>query len=187
MTGDERYDTCVALLARRTLRLVALVAATLTGALLLAPVGPLAVAAPASSTNPSAGTSDGTAAPRTHKVTVLYLDAATGAVVRTATRVVPTPAQASATGVVSPAIGRVSNCTDPNTFWVVRNGPPLVCFANAGDVNVAIFGVFEVDAGNNVGSFTWHSSGGSNITTPLARWTSAAFSTRVTVTHIHIN
>jgi hypothetical protein len=179
MTGDERYDTRVALLARRSLMLVAILVITLTGALLLAPAGPLAAAAPA----PSAA---GPAGP-THPTTVLYLDAATGAVVRTEVRQVPLPAAGARPGAALPAIHRVSGCTDPNSFWVVRNGPPLVCFADAGDISVAIFGVFEVDSGNNSGSFTWVSSSGRSFSQPLAKWTSAVFGVRVTVTRIHIN
>jgi hypothetical protein len=179
MTGDERYDTRVALLARRTWKRAAVVAAALTGALVVAPAGPLAAAAPAPSTHSSSAA--------THPVTVLYLDPATGQVTRTEVRqaAVPTSA-ATAPATQSPAIGRVVGCTDPNSYWVVRNNPPLVCFANAGDINVSILSVYEVDAGNNVGNFTW-SLNGHSFNQPLGRWTSIVFAVRVTVTHIHIN
>src|SRR5205823_13548199 len=103
------------------------------------------------------------------------IDPATGAAVRTWTgrperaaairaAVIPPAAAATAgtstgtgtTGLatVLPAIRRVT-CSDPNPYWDVRNYPPLVCFADAGDISVAIYSVYEVDSGNNTGSFTW--------------------------------
>lgn len=182
MTGDERYDTRVALLARRSLTRIAILAIALTGALILAPAGPLAAAAPAPSTASSAAR-----AGLTHPTTVLYLDADTGAVLRTEIRRAPVPGPGTRPDSAVPAIHRVSGCTDPNTFWVVRNGPPLVCFADAGDISVAIFSVFEVDSGNNSGNFSWLSSSGRSFTQSLAKWSSAVFGVRVTVTHIHIN
>jgi hypothetical protein len=182
MTGDERYDTRVALLARRSLPRVAILAATLTGALFLTPAGPLAAAAPAPSTHGPAAA--------THPVTVRYLDPATGQVTRTEVRQTPVPAHGAtevrSPGALAPDISRVLNCADPNSFWVISNGPPLVCFGNAGDISVAIFAVFEVDAGNNVGNFTWARNGRS-FSQPLGRWTSIVFTNRVEVTHIHIN
>jgi Beta/Gamma crystallin len=170
----------------------ALAAATAAVAVLPAGASPAAKAAPA-------------AAPT--KVTLTWIDASTGRVVRTWTgppakaraargRVAPPagppagpaagpPAGGPGLAVAAAAIHRVS-CRDPNSYWDVRNYPPLVCFANAGDVNVAIYSVYEIDSGNNSGRFTWCYRGRCH-SQALGRWTSAFFSPRVFVSHIHIN
>jgi hypothetical protein len=137
--------------------------------------------------------------PAPQLVTLQWLDAASGTVTRTWTGTpeeaedirrtqVPPPDPGGAGedgGAVLPQLRRV-HCTDPNPYWVVRNYPPLVCFADAGDADVAIYRVYEVDSGNNSGYFTWWYNG-HGYNQPLGRWTSAIFSVRVTVTHIHIN
>lgn len=54
---------------------------------------------------------------------------------------------------ISPDINRVFGCTDPNSFWDLRNYPPLVCFANNGVININVYQVYEIDTGNNAGNF----------------------------------
>lgn len=57
---------------------------------------------------------------------------------------------------IAPDINRVDGCSDPNDFWDVRNYPPLICFANAGDAtSLNIYQVYEVDSGNNTGYFKY--------------------------------
>jgi hypothetical protein len=155
-----------------------------------------AVAVPDASASPA---SRPTPAATARAAAVEWIDANTGAVTRTWTgspeqaaairqRVVAPPGTAAGrndSGTVQPLLRRVS-CTDPNPYWDVRNYPPLLCFADAGDLNVAIYSVYEVDAGNNTGSFTWWYNGSGHVLT-LSRWTSAIFSVRVFVSHIHIN
>jgi hypothetical protein len=152
---------------------------------------PNASASPASRPNPAA-------IPRA-ATTLEWIDANTGAVTRTWTG---SPEQAAAirrgaaapagtragrnnAGTVQPDLRRLS-CTDPNPYWDIRNYPPLLCFADAGDLNVAIYSVYEVDSGNNTGSVTWWYNGYGHLL-KLGRWTSAIFSARVFVSHIHIN
>ncbi|HSV66443.1 MAG TPA: hypothetical protein VLJ59_11130 [Mycobacteriales bacterium] len=83
---------------------------------------------------------------------------------------------------------RVWECDDPNPYWTVRNYPPLICLANAGDIAVHITDVYQVDSGDNTGSFTWVSPTGRTYVTYLNdRFITAVFSARITVTHVHIN
>ncbi len=164
----------------------------------------LAAALVGTATAVPAATTAGQASATTPKsVTLLWIDAATGTVTQTwtgsseqaaAIRAAATPPAATPPagtgagtggGTVQTYLRRIS-CTDPNPYWVVRNYPPLVCFADAGDANVLIYSVYEVDSGNNVGYFNW-SYNGYGHQQWLNRWTSAIFSVRVTVTHIHIN
>jgi len=131
-------------------------------------------------------------------VTLLWIDSSTGKVTRTwsgspaeaailrGSSVPQGPGAEQNPGVALPEIRRISGCTDPNSYWDVRNSPPLVCFADAGDINVTILAVYEVDSGNNAGNFNY-TSGGHSFTQSLSKWTSALFSSKVTVTHIHIS
>ena len=176
----------------------------------LAAAAALTVAAPPAAT---AGPAPRVGTP-TDVVTLKWIDAGTGTVTRTWTgpavaatairrAVVPPPDTVAGTGTdtdagsdagvaggaqlgpVLPLTRRLS-CSDPNPYWDVRNYPPLLCFADAGDINVAIYSVYEVDSGNNSGSVTWwYNSRG--FVQPLGRWTSVFFSARVFVSHIHIN
>lgn len=50
---------------------------------------------------------------------------------------------------VTPNINRVDDCILPNSFFNFFNNGPLVCFANSGTQNVAIYSVYEVDSGAN--------------------------------------
>jgi hypothetical protein len=175
--------------------------ATFAGIVSVLSVAIAAVAAVPAGAAP-AGRPAPAAAPR--QVTLTWINPASGRVVRTWTgspaaaatiraRQVPPPAAPPANppadppglSVAAAAIHRVT-CSDPNSYWDVRNYPPLVCFANAGDVSVAIYSVYEVDSGNNTGTFTWCYNGGCHAQS-LGRWTSAFFSPRVFVSHIHIN
>src|SRR5262249_25601061 len=127
-------------------------------------------------------------------VTLLWIDSATGQVTRTwsgspaAAAVLRGPADSpriTAAGRRSdngaaPLTRRSYDCSDPNSYWNVRNYPPLVCFADAGDIDVLIYRAYEVDSGNNVGSFTYTTSIGYRRIQYLPRWTSALFSSRVT-------
>jgi hypothetical protein len=172
--------------------------ATFAGILLTvaAVVVATAVAVPDASASPA---SRPTPATTPTAATLEWIDADTGAITRTWTG---SPEQAAAIrpGVVAPAwtgaarrkagpvqpdLRRLS-CTDPNPYWDIRNYPPLLCFADAGDLNVAIYSVYEVDSGNNIGSVTWWYNGYGHVL-QLGRWTSAIFSVRVFVSHIHIN
>lgn len=55
---------------------------------------------------------------------------------------------------ISPEINRVNDCVWPNSFLDFWNNGPLVCFANSGSSGVTIYAVYQVDSGNNTGSFT---------------------------------
>jgi hypothetical protein len=175
------------------MRRIAMFAGILTT--LAAAVVGTAVAVPNATATPAPRSA---AAPQ-QVATLEWIDGATGTVTRTWTG---SPEQAAAIrqgvvappdtgaghndlGTVQPALRRVS-CTDPNPYWDIRNYPPLLCFADAGDANVAIYSVYEVDSGNNIGNVTWWYNSHGHILS-LGRWTSAIFSVRVFVSHIHIN
>jgi hypothetical protein len=53
---------------------------------------------------------------------------------------------------VSPYINRVSPCTLPNDFFDLFN-EGLVCFANAGGINIMVYDVYEVTSGHNHGTY----------------------------------
>lgn len=129
-----------------------------------------------------------------HTETIQWIDAATGRLTRTWTRPAASasvtrhsPARPPSTDGTGRSIYRL-DCSDPNPYWDVRNYPPLVCFANSGDLDVQIYHAYEVDSGNNTGWFRWLDTNGNEVTTTISdRWVTVIFSFRVTVTHIHIN
>lgn len=89
--------------------------------------------------------------------------------------------------VVTPDINRVNGCTDPNSYWDVRNYPPLVCFANAGSISVAIYSVYQVNTGNNAGWFEYYYGGYYYDTPNLGKWNTVNFTNfRPEVTFIQI-
>jgi hypothetical protein len=90
-------------------------------------------------------------------------------------------------GGAQPAISRVNGCTDPNSYWDVRNYPPLVCFAYAGSISVAIYSVYEVDTGNNAGHFNFYYNGSYYDSGYLPKWYPVYFTNfRPEVTFIQI-
>lgn len=160
-----------------------------------------AIAVPRATANPATApsvTADTAAAPQS--VTLLWIDAATGTVTNSwtgspeegaALRNASYPSSGTTdqtsqqSGTISPLIHRVYGCSDPTSYWVVRNYPPLVCFAYAGGISVYITSVYEVDSGNNVGYFRYV-YGGVTRQVSLSRWTSAIFYNRVTVNYVRI-
>jgi hypothetical protein len=56
---------------------------------------------------------------------------------------------------VSLSTNRVDGCLWPNSYFVAWNDGPLVCFANPGSLNVAIYNIYRVDTGNNTGNFIY--------------------------------
>ena len=56
---------------------------------------------------------------------------------------------------INPQTNRVDDCVWPNSYFVAWNDGPLVCFANPGSQNVAIYNVYRVDTGNNTGKFIY--------------------------------
>jgi hypothetical protein len=160
-------------------------------------VVPRATAHPSTAQSVTADATDtATAAPQS--VTLLWIDAATGTVTNSwsgtqaeADTLTPTPestsgtlTELSRTGTVSPSIVKKS-CTLPNSYFNVR-ASTLNCYAYAGEVATYITYTYQVDSGNNVGWFKYL-YGGVSRQISLARWTSAVFYSRVTVTRIHIN
>jgi hypothetical protein len=83
--------------------------------------------------------------------------------------------------VVSPAIIKTSSCRLPTTYWVFH-AAKLTCYAYGGSLNISINGVYEIDSGNNVGSYRINGHGYS-----LARFTSDVWAVGQHVTYIHIN
>lgn len=57
---------------------------------------------------------------------------------------------------MTPNINRVDSCLLPNSFFNFFNNGPLVCFANSGTLNVAIYSVYEVDSGANNVIYTFN-------------------------------
>jgi hypothetical protein len=57
---------------------------------------------------------------------------------------------------ITPNINRVDSCILPNSFFNFFNNGPLVCFANSGTQNVAIYSVYEVDSGANNVTYTFN-------------------------------
>ncbi|MFD7555481.1 beta/gamma crystallin domain-containing protein [Streptomyces sp. NPDC059835] len=86
------------------------------------------------------------------------------------------------------AISRVdtATCNSRSDFFTLWNYPPKVCFANNGSVNVAIYDVYQVDTGNNSGSFVWKSTNGSTYRTYYSSWKAIGFSPKVRVDSISI-
>lgn len=61
---------------------------------------------------------------------------------------------------VIPLINRVpdEDCRLRDDFWKLHNNTTSaggVCFANNGTININVYGVYEVDTGNNSGSFVY--------------------------------
>jgi hypothetical protein len=160
-------------------------------------VPPARASTPVGSITPGrASTPDLASTPVGHLATVRWVDPRTGRLVRswtgparlaTPTRRTSDLPSAQPGTEMEPSIHR-RHCTDPNQYWVVRNYPPLVCFANPGDIDVQIYLVYEVDSGDNTGWFRWLNEAGRELTTTIdSRWTSVMFTERVSVTHVHIN
>jgi hypothetical protein len=186
------------------MRRIALTARVALPVLAAAVVGTAIAAVPHATAHPAAAPSATTdAASSPQSVTLLWIDPATGTVT---TSWSGTPEQAAVlypdtlydpssggtleTGQTSQKSGTISplivqrTCSLPNSYFDVR-ASSLHCYAYAGDINTYITYTYEVDAGNNVAYFKYL-YGGVYHQISLARWTSAVFSSRVTVTHIHI-
>lgn len=69
-------------------------------------------------------------------------------------------------GKIHPFINRVYSCGLPNDFFDLFN-EGIVCFANAGSINVTIFDVYEVSSGNNHGQFSTYVCGSGPCTGPV--------------------
>jgi hypothetical protein len=82
--------------------------------------------------------------------------------------------------VVSPSIIKTSSCRLPTTYWVFH-AAKLTCYAYGGSMNININGVYEIDSGNNVGSYKINGHSYS-----LARFTSDFWAVGQHVTYIHI-
>ena len=166
-------------------------------ALAIAVIG-TAIAVPRATAHPAttqSATTDATATPQS--VTLLWIDAGTGTVTNswsgspTEAATLTTAPDGSGTltelsqqtGTVSPSISQRS-CSLPNSYWDVR-ASSLNCYAYAGDLNTWITNTYQVDSGNNSGYFKYV-YGGVYHQISLARWTSAVFYSRVTVSHVHI-
>lgn len=120
------------------------------------------------------GSAGATAAPAATSVTVSR--EASGALATPAgTQRFTTSWQQRHPDVVTPDINRVNGCTDPNSYWVVRNYPPLVCFAYAGSISVAIYSVYQVNTGNNAGWFEYYYGGYYYDTPNLAKYATVNF------------
>jgi hypothetical protein len=78
-------------------------------------------------------------------------------------------------------IVKTARCRPPTTYWVFH-GSRLTCFAYSGSMRINLGGVYEVDSGNNVGSYR---TGGKSY--HLDRYTSDFWATGKTVTYIQIN
>lgn len=168
-------------------------------ALAVAVIG-TAIVVPRATAHPAAAPSATTDATATSQsVTLLYIDAATGTVTSTwtgnqdeAATLTTAPPDSSGTltqlsqqsGKISTSTVQKTGCTLPNGYWNVR-ASSLYCYAYAGSVSTWISYTYQVDAGNNNGWFKYV-YGGIYHSISLAKWTSAVFYSKVTVTYIRI-
>ncbi|MFJ5230094.1 beta/gamma crystallin domain-containing protein [Kitasatospora sp. NPDC088391] len=78
-----------------------------------------------------------------------------------------------------------STCNSRSDFFTLWNYPPKVCFAGDGYTGVGIYDVYQVDSGNNSGSYggVW---GGSNTTVYFSSWKTRTFSPGLNVTYINV-
>ena len=183
------------------MKLLRLTKASLVAAALLATA---VVAAPASGAI-STPTGPGTpVAPAAGQITtVATVDVATGKVISTWTGPQSQKAQAvqsqrSAIGAptpvtvtspsrgVTPLISRHSPCTANTGYFELWNSG-LVCFANAGGTSVAIYSVYEVDTGNNVGGVYWQCGGTTCDSGYWPKWSTILFNAPyATITFVYI-
>ena len=182
------------------MRRSALTARVVLPALAAAVVGTAIAAVPRATAHPAAApstTTDSTAT--SQSVTLQWIDAETGTVTSSwtgsqeeAATLTTAPPDSSGTltllgqksGTVSTSTVRKSGCSLPNSYWNVR-ASSLWCYAYAGDTSTWITYTYQVDAGNNTGWFKYL-YGGVYHQISLAKWTSAIFYSKVTVSHIHI-
>lgn len=137
--------------------------------------------------------------------TVQWVDAATGKVTKTwtgsqaeatviaekeAAALPPVTTEPKQTQIPPAAtnISRQSPCTANTGYFEVHNYPPLVCFANAGSINVYIDQVYKVANGNNQAAFGWRNSAGTRfVTTMPTKYSTTLFNARVVVLNVTIN
>lgn len=86
----------------------------------------------------------------------------------------------------STSISRQSPCTAGTGYFEVYNYPPLVCFANAGQINVYIDQVYKVNSGNNTGAVGYKSFGVNYVTRIGAKYRTVFFND-VLVTTVRID
>ncbi len=181
------------------MKLLRLTKTSLVAAALLAAAVVSAPAAGAISTPTQPGTPV-TPAP-TQTTTVTTIDVATGKVISKWTGPQSQKAQAvqsqrSAIGApapvaspprgVTPLISRHSPCTANTGYFELWNSG-LVCFANSGATSVTIYGVYEIDTGNNVGGVHWLCGAYSCDSGYWPKWSTVLFNAPyATVTYIYI-
>jgi hypothetical protein len=93
-------------------------------------------------------------------------------------------APAVATVAVAPQVSRAdcNNHTDYRELWKL-SGEEL-CFANAGDLDVAVYDVDHLESGNNAGWVRYIAYNGTTYTKSFAKFNSTTIGGEVT--HIHI-
>lgn len=87
--------------------------------------------------------------------------------------------------VVTPNINRVDPCTIPNDFFDLYN-QGLVCFANAGSINVTVYSVYEISSGHNSAYYNFTNSSGELMQNYIGYEASDLFSPAVTINEIYI-
>jgi len=188
---------------------VTLVAGALVAtAIVIAPAsGATTQAQPDPQPTPSIGVSDGSSSPVTPSAdelaTVATLDPATGAVLavwagpqsQRDSAIASQKAKFSLGATAAPApapdgpvasIVRHSPCTANTGYFEVWNYPPLVCYANAGAINTAIYSVYGFYTGNNVGGVHW-TCGGTCDSGYWGKWSTVLFASPYPeVTYVYI-
>jgi hypothetical protein len=96
-------------------------------------------------------------------------------------------AAAMATAALPPsgafALNRVTTgCSDSSDLLRIYN-QGLLCFANAGDLDVYITSIYQYKSGNNAGYTVDNVLG----TWPFAKWQVVAYSYSATMSHIHVS
>ncbi len=82
--------------------------------------------------------------------------------------------------VISPLTIKTSSCRLPTTYWVFH-ATKLTCYAYGGSLDLNINGVYEIDSGNNVGSYK-----ANGHTYSLAKFTSDFWAVGQHVSYMHI-